>query len=382
MTESLWTMSAAMWAVAAAVAVLSAHAWVNAALLRRPRPSSVERRVSVLLPVRDEAHRVGACLSSVLAQRGVTHLEVIVLDDGSADGTADLVRAIVAGDARVTVVAGAEPPHGWYGKTYACHQLATRATGDILVFVDADVVLAPHAIAAAVGLLDGADLVTPYPRLVAESAGERLVQPLLPWSWLTFLPLRAMERSRRPSLAAAGGQFLAVTRAGYERAGGHAVVRNEVLEDIALSRAIKRSGGRIRLAAGSELAACRMYGSWAQVRSGYQKSLWAAFGSPVAAAAVAIGLLVLYVAPPAVSVAAAIAGHGSLAVAGTVGYALGLLGRLATARVTAGRVWPDVLAHPASILLFVLLLADSYRARRRGTLSWKGRELSTQDFGG
>ena len=127
---------------------------------------------------------------------------------------------------------------------------------------------------------------SPYPRIVTGAVGERLVQPLLQWSWLTFLPLRAMERSPRPSLAAAGGQFLVVDRAGYDRAGGHAAVRGEVLEDIALARAVKRTGGRIALADGSRLADCRMYTSWRELVDGYTKSLWASFGSPAGAAAV------------------------------------------------------------------------------------------------
>ena len=121
------------------------------------------------------------------------------------------------------------------------------------------------------GPAEGFDLVSPYPRIVAVGAGERLVQPLLQWSWLTFLPLRAMERSRRPALAAAGGQFLVVTRAGYERAGGHAAVRDRVLEDIELARAVKRSGGRVALADGSRIASCRMYESWRDLASGYTK---------------------------------------------------------------------------------------------------------------
>src|SRR5205823_5077477 len=154
--------------------------------------------------------------------------------------------------------------------------------------VDADVVLAPHAVAAAVHLLDaaGLDLVSPYPRQRAETSSERLVQPLLQWSWLTFLPLRWAERSRRPSLAAANGQFLAVRRSAYRRAGGHAAVRAEVLDDLALLRAIKRRGGRGGVVDGTALADCRMYRGWSELRDGYSKSLWSAFRSPVRATAV------------------------------------------------------------------------------------------------
>jgi hypothetical protein len=363
------------WVVAMVVAVLTAHTIVNAWLLRRPAPSpGVAGAVSVLLPVRDEAHRVGPCLESLLRQEGVPGLELIVLDDGSTDGTAELVAGIAAGDPRVRLLTGATPPPGWLGKPHACQQLADAASAGILVFVDADVVLAPSGLATAVGLLDGFDLVSPYPRIVTGGTGERLVQPLLVWSWLTFLPLRAMERSARPSLAAAGGQFLAVTRTGYDRAGGHAAVRDRVLEDIELARAVKRSGGRIALADGSRLASCRMYSSWPELVAGYTKSLWASFGSPFAAGTVCAVLLVLYLAPALIAVVAALLGAWSWAGAGTLGYLLGVAGRYVAARSSRGRAWPDVLAHPVSVVLFGWLLLRSYRLR--GRILWKGRRVA------
>ncbi|HWH00390.1 MAG TPA: glycosyltransferase family A protein, partial [Pilimelia sp.] len=202
---------------AAIVAALTAHTAWNARRLRRPGPPApVPERVSVLLPVRDEAHQVAACVRALLAQTGVPGLEVVVLDDGSTDGTADVVRAAAAGDSRLRLVTGTPPPPGWLGKPHACAQLAAQADpgARVLVFVDADVVLIPGAVAAAVTLLRDADaeLLSPYPRILAGTVGERLVQPLLTWSWLTFLPLRVMERSPRPSLAAGGGQWLVLDR--------------------------------------------------------------------------------------------------------------------------------------------------------------------------
>jgi hypothetical protein len=343
------------WLVTAVVGALTAHTAVNAFLLRRPSPapSTVDRTVSVLLPLRDEAHRVEPCLRGLLAQRGVPRLEIIALDDGSRDGTVEVVRA-VAGD-RVRLVTGAPLPAGWLGKPYACHQLAALAGGEVLVFVDADTVLAPDAVAAAIGLLGDFDLLSPYPRLLAETWSERLVQPLLPWLWLTFLPLRRMERSRRPSLAAAGGQFLVLDRAGYDRAGGHAAVRDKVLEDVELARAVKRSGGRIALAAGARLATCRMYTSWPELRDGYTKSLWASPGLAL--------FLIWYLLPlaalPWTPVPAALA------------VLLGVASRMIAARATGGRVLPDSLFHPVSVLLLAYLLVRSHRR----PAAWKGRPV-------
>ncbi|MEG3634836.1 glycosyltransferase [Micromonospora palythoicola] len=364
------------------VTVLTAHTVVNAGRwLRRPtdRPVEVTEPVAVLLPLRDEADRVTPCLRALLAQRGVPGLGVVVLDDGSGDGTAEVVRAVVADDPRVTLLTGVDPPPGWLGKPHACWQLATRVEepATALVFVDADVVLEPYAVAAAVTELRaaGATLLSPYPRIVVRTTADRLVQPLLQWLWLTFLPLRAMERSPRPSLAAAGGQFLVVDRAGYLRAGGHAAVADQVLEDIELARAVKRAGGRIALADGSRLASCRMYEDWPQLRDGYTKSLWASFGHPGAAAVVLTVLLALYTAPPLVAGAALLAGAPTVAGVAVGAYLAGVAGRWVSARATSGRAWPDALGHPVSVAVLGWLTLRSYHLRKRRRLSWRGRPV-------
>ncbi len=357
---------------AAVGSVLAAlHVVVNVRLMRRPPSTPPECRepVSVLVPARDEAHRIAPTIRSLLNQRGVPDLEVVVLDDSSADGTADEVRRIAAGDPRLRVVTGTPPPHGLPGKPHSCAQLAGQARGSVLVFVDADVVLAPYAVAAAVAMVreHGLDAVSPFPRQLADDAASRLVQPLLQWSWLVFLPLRLAERSSRPSLSAANGQFLAVDTAAYVRCGGFAGVATAVLDDLALMRAIKRAGGRGVVADGSTVAACRMYEDWSQVRQGYEKSLWSATGNPAAATALSIALAWLFVLPPL----AALAGSR----AGAVGYLAGVLGRVVAARHTGGRAWPDAMAHPISVALLVTLVGRSWLARGAGRLEWKGRSL-------
>lgn len=357
-------MTGRLTALGSALAVAGAvHSVVNARALRRPAGGATVRQpVSVLVPARDEAREIEACLRALIDQPGVR--EILVLDDESADGTGDIARAV-----GVHVLDGTSPPPGWLGKPWACAQLVAAAdpASGVLVFVDADVRLAPNAVRDAVALLEdtGLDLICPVPRQLTGSAAERLVQPLLAWSWLTTLPLRLAERSPRPSLSAAIGQFLLVRRDALARAGGFGAVRAAVLDDIALVRAVKAAGGRGGVVDGSAMATCRMYDGWPALRDGYGKSLWSAFGSPAGAVGVVSLLALTYVLPPVAAL------RGSRI--GGLGYAAGVGSRVVAARATGGRAGPDALAHPLSVGLFGYLTLRSLRERRRGTLRWKGR---------
>lgn len=335
-----------------AVAALALHTAVNARLLRTPVRAPLTTPTSVLLPLRDEAHRVEACLRSLLAQQG--SFELVVLDDGSTDGTADVVRR-VAPQARL--LTGEPLPEGWLGKPHACRQLADAAdpASEVLVFVDADVALAPDAVAATVATLQALrwDLVSPYPRQQAPGV-TRLVQPLLQWSWLTLLPLRLAERPGHPSLSAANGQLLAVRRSAYDAVGGHGAVRDEVVEDVALLRALKRAGGRGGVVDGTDLATTRMYDGGRALADGYAKSLH------TVPAAVPALLAALYVLPVL---------RGD-----RIAYAAGVLGRVVAARRTGGPVL-DSLTHPVGVAALVALDARSRWQHRRGRLRWKGRPV-------
>jgi glycosyltransferase involved in cell wall biosynthesis len=339
------------------------HTAVNTALLRVPPAAApVPERVSVLLPARNEAERVGPTLTALLASTHVPDLQVVVLDDASTDGTADVVASIAAGDPRVLLVRSAdEPPAGWLGKPWACARLADLAgpVSGVLVFLDADVRLAPDGLARTVRLLREAELgfVSPYPRQVAGSIGERLLQPLLQWSFLTLLPLRLAEHTPRSSMAVANGQLLAIDADLYRRSGGHRAVAGAVLEDVALARALRAAGGHGGMTNGTGIATCRMYQSWPEVRDGYAKSLWAAGGSPLGSAAQVGLLLALYCRPDPVA------------------YAAGVASRVLAARRTGGRALPDALLHPASIAAYAYLTALSLVRQRRGAITWKDRRL-------
>lgn len=359
-------------------AALTVHAALNMRRIRRPRDESVtvRERVSILLPARNEAHRIVPTLRSLLAQEGLPDLEILVLDDGSTDGTGDVVRQVVGSDPRVKVIDGPDdlPPRGWLGKSWACHRLAQEATGDVMVFVDADVQLTTRAVASTIHHMreGGLDLLSPYPRQVAVTGAERITQPLVVWSWVTALPIAITERSHYPSMAAAVGQFLVVDARAYRISGGHEAVSDMILEDVGVLRALKRAGFQGAPADGSAVASCRMYDSWPEIYDGYTKSVWSAVQpSPVAYALVAV-MALAYVAPPVF----AVLGPGRAVRAwGIAGYASGVAGRYVVARRTGERIWPDVLAQPVSVATFAGLILASLRRHRAGTITWRGRPL-------
>ena len=358
---------------------VTAHTAFNLTKLRAPSWSGelISEKVSVLIPARNEEGHIALTIESVRNQIGLSDYEIIILDDQSSDSTATILGDISSHDPQVTVVTNVvNPPDGWLGKPHACHLLSQAATGSVLVFVDADVILEPTSIAACVNLLRDKNfgLVAPYPQQLAGTSIERLVQPLVTWSWVATMPLGIAETSLRPSLSAANGQFLIFDSLAYSTSGGHARVKGEVLEDIALMRSLKLSGYQCATVNGSELAHCRMYEEPDSLVNGYTKSLWNAFGSPVGSVAVNSLLAFTYLLPPLV---AATSPKKSHRVVGTLGYLSGVASRAMVAANTGSRPLPDSFAHPVSIATFIGLNAMSWSRHVRGKNSWKGRAVTT-----
>ena len=363
---------------AVASAALTAHALINLKLAPRPQrpPTAIRERVSILLPARNEAHRIEPTIRSLLAQKGLADVEILVLDDGSTDGTGELVERLANGDPRVRLIRGDDnpPPMGWIGKPWACHRLAQRASGSVLAFVDADVTFDPWAIASAVWLLRsrGVDLVSPWPRQLAGSGPERITQPLVNWAWLTLLPVRLVDSHPHPLWSAANGQFLVFDAQAYRSSGGHAAVSGAVIEDFALMRSIKRSGFRATPAIGSDLAECRMYTNFGEIVDGFGKSMWSVFPSSAPAFAALGAATVVFFVPPVAAIAAR---DPSTRRWGAFGYASVALGRAVIAHRVGERVFPDCLVQPVSLATLFGIVGVSKVRRRRETLTWKGRPV-------
>ncbi|WP_159929757.1 MULTISPECIES: glycosyltransferase family 2 protein [Nocardia] len=344
-------------------------------------PATVIEPVTVCVPARNEAGRLPDLIGDLRAQVGLPRMAVRILDDASTDDTGAAARAAIGDDPRFTLLrTESDPPPGWTGKAAACARLAEEVSTPVLIFLDADVRLAPAALAAAVGALRrrGAALVSPWPLQEADSMAEALVQPLLCWSWASTLPIAAADRSLRPSTAVACGQFLVFDNAVYRAAGGHAAVAGSVTEDLDIARTLRRGGHSTVLAAAGPLARTRMYHGAAELDAGYTRWLWSAYDGTITGGA-AVGLLaaLAYWVPPA----AAVLGRGSARRTGVIGWLAAVTGRLlARSTETGGPLrGSDVLAaaaHPASVAAYLLLWARSHRARRRGTARWKGRSLA------
>ena len=242
----------------------------------RPATDAGRPATSLLVPARDEGRRLRAALAGLRAQ-DVT--EIIVLDDQSSDDTAAVVRRAAAADPRVRLLRGAPLPAGWTGKNWACHQLAAAARGDILLFCDADVTLAPGAVEACWAQMRAqrADVFSVFPRQQTATLGERLLVPLIDDVLLAFLPHRLL-RLPVPSAATANGQLLMFRRSAYDMLGGHAAVAGLINEDLALARRARRAALRLGLALGGDLVSARMYSGYGESVRGFGKSLRAAHG--------------------------------------------------------------------------------------------------------
>jgi cellulose synthase/poly-beta-1,6-N-acetylglucosamine synthase-like glycosyltransferase len=237
-----------------------------AAPLARPRP-----RVSLLVPMRNEAARLAASVPAILAQGAD---EIIMLDDESDDGTGALARALVAGHQGARVADGVPAPPGWAGKNWACHQLAAQASSPLLVFCDADVLLAEGAIDAVVTEMQvqRADVFSVFPRQITATLGEHLITPLIDDVLLCFLPFPLLSADV-PQAATANGSLLAFTRPAYDHCGGFAAVRSELIEDVATARRARKAGLKLGLALGGPLVATRMYHGYREVLGGMSRGL-------------------------------------------------------------------------------------------------------------
>jgi chlorobactene glucosyltransferase len=338
-------------------------------------------RVTVIVPARDEARSIGRCVRSILDNR-YPHLELIVVDDHSTDGTAEVARAAAAGDPRLTIVANPDLPSDWFGKQWACATGAAAARGEILAFVDADTSLAPDLVPRTVSamLARGADLLSVAGRQELGSFWERVVQPQVFAVLLArYGGTERVSRARRPIDKIANGQCLFVRREAYDAAGGHAAVRHNVAEDLKLAQHMAALGRPVHLVLGTAQLSTRMYTSLRELVRGWRKNVFA--GGRESMPFGALGRLVFplfLVLPPLYWLFPPVAlVLGLLGVGGPLLLATGLVATVASLAwwilvyVAIGESPLYALTWPLGALV---MLGISLQAIARGSnVQWKGR---------
>jgi Glycosyl transferase family 2 len=340
----------------------------NLPLFRTPAPAAAPPPVSVLIPARNEAANIEAACGAVLASRGV-ELELVVLDDHSEDGTGRIVRAI--SDRRVRLASAPPLPAGWVGKQHACACLARLARNDLMVFIDADVRLAPDALARIAGFMQRGNVAlgSGFPAEITGSWAEGLLLPLIHFLLLGFLPLPVARRSKAVAFGAGCGQLMAAWRDPYQRVGGHGAVPMTLHDGITLPRAFRRAGLMTGVFDASRIARCRMYDSAPALFAGLAKNATEGMARPVAlpvwTALLGCGQIL-----PVVLVAIA---PGPLSVAA---LSLGISARLLLAARFGQSVW-SALLHPLGV---AMLLGVQWWALARAALGrpavWRGRSYA------
>jgi len=264
-------------------AVSTLFLW-NLRLFRRAAPASpCMTAVSILIPARDEAVEIEAAVRAACAQTA-PDLEVIVLYDGSTDGTGAILSRLERELPRLRVEAGVPLPPGWAGKAWACWQLArNHARHPWVLFVDCDVRLAPDAAARALAeaRAQKADFLSGFPRQTLGSPGEAVLVPLMFLVLLSYLPLGLIRSAKRPGLSAGCGQFMLARRASYLAAGGHSAVRRTLHDGIMLARRMKSAGFAVGVFDAGDIARCRMYAGFRACWRGFSRNAYEALGSPL-----------------------------------------------------------------------------------------------------
>ncbi|MEO5887481.1 MAG: glycosyltransferase [Anaerolineales bacterium] len=235
-------------------------------------------RVSILVPARNEERNIKNCVESLLAQQ-YPDFEVLVLNDHSTDQTGTILERISTHDPRLEVWDGDALPSGWLGKHWACHQLSQRASGELILFTDADTRHEPDALRDSVSALiaQNADLLTGFPREEMRTWGEKLTVPILAFGIMCFFPILLAEKLSLPAFSVTIGQFMLFRRSAFEAVGGYKAIRDHAVDDIKLGHNIISQGFHWQFLDATRHVTCRMYHGFSNAVDGFTRTMFAAF---------------------------------------------------------------------------------------------------------
>ncbi|MFD8565428.1 glycosyltransferase [Streptomyces sp. NPDC059639] len=342
--------------------------------------------VCVVVPARDEAEVLPESLPSLLAQEYPGNAEIFLIDDGSSDGTGELARALSDryGGLPLTVGSPGEPPAGWTGKLWAVRHgitLARAREPEFLLLTDADIAHEPESLRelVAAARTGGFDLVSQMARLRVASGWERLVVPAFVYFFAQLYPFRRIADPGSRTAAAAGGCVLLSTGAA-ERAGIPDAIRQAVIDDVALARAVKRSGGRIWLGLAEHVDSVRPYPRLTDLWRMVSRSAYAQLRhNPLVLLGTVLGLALVYLVPPAAVFFGLIAQNGVVALLGGLAWAVMTATYVPMLRYYCQTLWLAPLL-PFTAFLYLLMTVDSAVQHYRGRgAAWKGRTYARPD---
>jgi len=248
--------------------------------------------MSILIPARNEEENIKRCIIS-LTKQDYENIEILVLDDNSTDDTARIVLELSQKDPRIKLYSGGPLKKGWLGKSYACWQLSKYAKGDYLIFTDADTLHFPNSISSSVACLlrYNLDALSVFPKEITVTLHERMIVPFGKYMILSFVPLYLIRKSKSVLFCTAIGQFMLFKREVYKKIGGHKSIKSKVIEDIMLSKQVKRCGYKFMIFDGRSSLYCRMYKNFREVVRGHSRTIFAAFDYNIYIITIAIILM-------------------------------------------------------------------------------------------
>lgn len=338
--------------------------------------------IVAVIPARDEADVVGATIKSLLAQDYPQGFPIVLIDDGSCDGTAAAARnAAAAAPERLNVVEGEPMPPGWAGKVWAMQQGVARAVlvapdARYILFTDADIEHDPTNLRRLVARAerDKLDLVSVMVTLVVEHIWERLLIPPFIFFFQMLYPFAFVGQGRRH--AAAGGCML-VRRTVLEAAGGLNSIRDALIDDCALARQIASAGGKLWLGLSTSTHSTRPYGGLAGVWKMVTRSAYTQLGySPLILLGTVFGMVLTYLVPPLAVVGYIVLGNHFLGLIGGLGFALMIGIFWPTVRMYKQPFWVAVFLPAAAALYTAMTVDSAFRHWRGKGGGWKGRVYS------
>lgn len=331
-------------------------------------------KVSILIPMRNEERNVRNSIR-MLKQLTYPQLEIIIYNDQSTDLTSQLLQEEIAGDLRFQVVTGKRLPEKWVGKVHACYQLQRHATGQYLAFVDADVTLSNDIFEKVVGLMQRKNigLITGFPRFLYKNWLDRLVIPMMHFFVNFHLPIALANYSTWSAATAANGTFLFFRRDAYDQMGGHEVVRDSLLEDVEIARAMKKTDTPVLLINISKDVSCTMYSTSAETWQGFSKNSFKGLNySIVSAFLFSIFYMIFYVLPVAFIVYACISNNWLFAVP----YGLIVVQRAISDYKSGTRIAYALFMPFSTIATLAILWNSIYLYLAKQPYTWKGRDYS------